>query len=97
MVFLLLRLPIIMLVKISMCVQLDLFSGAPMVEPIEALSESEFQEMAQRADIAAEVVNYDPCRKCRYYGLCDSDGCAMKGFRLDSKVAPRGYSYKYGF
>lgn len=80
-----------------MCVQFDLFSSNSLQEPIEALSESEFQEMVQRADIADAVVNYDPCRKCRYYGLCDSDECAMKGFRLDSKVAQRGYSYKYGF
>ncbi len=80
-----------------MCVQLDLFSGSYQVETIEALSESEFQEMVLRADIADAVVNYDPCRKCRYYGLCDSDECAMKGFRLDGKVAPGSYSYKYGF
>lgn len=86
-----------MLIMVSMCVQLDLFSGVVKVEPFEALSESEFQEMVQRADIADAVVNYDPCRKCRYYGLCDSDECAMKGFRLDGKVAPRGYSFKYGF
>lgn len=80
-----------------MCVQVDLFSGAPMVEPFEALSESEFQEMAQRADIVDVVACCDPCIKCRYNGLCDSDECAMKGFRLDSKKAPKGYSYVYGF
>lgn len=68
-----------------MCVQLDLFSGAPMVEPFEALSESEFQEMAQRQGIADAVVSYDPCPKCPYFGLCDEDDCAMKGFRLDSR------------
>ena len=70
-----------------MCVKLDLFSGRSMQEPIEFLSESEFQEMAQRADIADVVVSYDPCPKCRYFGLCDSDDCAMHGFRLDSKVS----------
>lgn len=80
-----------------MCVQLDLFSGVSLQEPIEALSESEFQEMAKRADIADVVVNHDPCCKCRYSGLCDSDNCAMKGFSLDSKKAPKGYSYVYGF
>lgn len=80
-----------------MGVQLDLFSGHSLQEPIEVLSENEFQEMVQRADIADAVVNYDPCRKCRYYGLCDSDECAMKGFRLDRKEVTRGYSYKYGF
>lgn len=68
-----------------MCVQLDLFSGRSLQEPIEALTESEFQEMAQRQGIAEEVINYDPCRKCRYFGLCDSDECAMKSFKLDSK------------
>lgn len=82
---------------LSMCVQLNLFNGVSMQEHIEALTESEFQEMVKRADIADAVVDYDPCSKCRYYGLCDSDECAMKGFRLDSKVAPKGFSYKYGF
>lgn len=80
-----------------MCVQLNLFNDVSLQEPIEALSESEFQEMAKRQGIDEEVVNYDPCPKCRYYGLCDSDGCAMKGYRLDRKKYPRGYSYKYGF
>lgn len=80
-----------------MCVQLDLFSGVSLQEPFEALSESEFQEMAKRADIADVVVNHDPCCRCRYYGLCDSDECAMKGFSLDSKKSPKGYSYVYGF
>ena len=80
-----------------MSVQLDMFSGVSLQEPIEALSESEFQEMAKRADIADVVVNHDPCCKCRYSGLCDSNECAMKGFSLDSKKAPKGYSYVYGF
>lgn len=96
-VFRLLKFLIISNSDSGMCVQVDLFSGASLQEPIEALTESEFQEMVKRADIADAVVNYDPCRKCRYVGLCDSDECAMKGFRLDSKIAPRGYSYKYGF
>lgn len=81
----------------GMCVQLDMFTGVSLQEPIEALTESEYLEMVKRADIADVVVNHDPCSKCRYYGLCDSDECAMKGFSLDSKVAPKGYSYKYGF
>ena len=80
-----------------MCVQLDLFSGVSLQEPIEALSESEFKEMAKRADIEDVVISYDPCSKCRYAGLCDSDNCAMHGFSLDSKKAPKGYSYVYGF
>ena len=80
-----------------MCVQLDLFSGVSLSEPIEALSESEYLEMVKRADIADAVTNYNPCRKCRYSGLCDSDDCAMHSFSLDSKVAPKHYSYKYGF
>ena len=94
--FILLLLNILINVSL-MCVQLDLFSGVSLQEPLEVLAESEFQEMAQRAGIEDEVVNYDPCRKCRYNGLCDSDECAMKGFRLDSKVAPKGFSYRYGF
>lgn len=95
--YLLLRLLIITLVANSMCVQLDLFSGVSLQEPIEALSESEFREMAHRADITDVVVNRDPCRRCRYYGLCDSDECAMKGFALDSKVKPKSIMYKEGF
>lgn len=81
----------------SMCVQLDLFSGNSLQEPIGALSENEFREMAQRQGIYEEVVDYNPCSKCRYNGLCDSDECAMKGFALDSKVPAKGYSWKYGF
>ena len=80
-----------------MCVQLSLFDGVSLQEPIEVLSESEFREMAQRADIAEVVVSYDPCPLCQYYGLCDSDECAMKGFQLDSKVATRSVRYKEGF
>lgn len=80
-----------------MLVQLDLFSSNSLQEPIGALSEDEFQEMAQRADIVDAVVDYNPCSKCRYNGLCDSDECAMKGFSLDSKVPAKGYSWKYGF
>lgn len=80
-----------------MSVQMNMFSSVSLQEPIEALSESEFNEMVKRADIEDAVVNYNPCRKCRYAGLCDSDDCAMHGFGLDSKKAPKGYSYKYGF
>lgn len=80
-----------------MCVQLDLFSNVSLQEPIEALSENEFQEMVKRADIADAVYNRNPCSKCRYAGLCDSDDCAMHGFSLDSRKAPKGYSYKFGF
>lgn len=80
-----------------MCVQLNMFNNVSLQEPIEALSESEFNEMVKRADIADAVYNRNPCSKCRYAGLCDSDDCAMHGFSLDSKVALKGYSYKYGF
>lgn len=80
-----------------MCVQLDLFSGHSLQEPIEVLSESEFQEMAQRADIADEVINYDPCRKCRYSGLCDSDECAMKGFKLDTNRRYKMSFYEWSY
>lgn len=97
MVLLLLKYQIILFMVDSMCVQLDLFSGVSLQEPIGALSESEFREIAQRADIVDAVVDYNPCSKCRYNGLCDSDECAMKGFSLDSKVPAKGYSWKYGF
>ncbi len=30
----------------------------------------------------------DPCVQCRYCGLCDGDGCAMKCFSLDMRHAP---------
>lgn len=80
-----------------MSVQLDLFSGNSLQEPIRAFSENEFREMAQRQGIDEEVFDYNPCSKCKYNGLCDSDECAMKGFKLDSKVPAKGYSWKYGF
>ena len=69
-----------------MCVQLDLFSGVSLQEPLEVLTEDTFIEMAKRADIADAVVSYDPCPHCKYFGMCDSDECAMLGFRIDSKV-----------
>lgn len=75
-----------------MCVQLDLFSGRSLQEPVEVLAESEFQEMVKRADIADAVVDYNPCRKCKYNGLCDSDECAMKCYRLDSKNSIRKFN-----
>ncbi len=81
----------------GMCVQLDLFSGVSLQEPIEALTESEYLEMVKRADIADAVVGRDPCSSCGYSGLCDSDECAMKCNRLDSRKAPKGYSRVYGF
>lgn len=80
-----------------MCVQLNLFNSVSLQEPLEALSESEFNEMVKRADIVDAVYGNNPCSKCRYSGLCDSDECAMKGFSLDSKKAPKGFSYVYGF
>lgn len=64
--------------KISMCVQLDLFSGVSQVEPFEALSEGEFQEMAQRAYIVEEVVYSGPCRLCPQNYLCDGDICSYE-------------------
>lgn len=61
-----------------MCVQLDLFSGQSVVEPFEALSESEFREMAQRQGIAEEAVYIDLCRKCPQNYLCDGDICSYQ-------------------
>lgn len=80
-----------------MCVQVNLFSGHPLQEPIGALSENEFQDMAQRQGIADAVIDYNPCPKCRYFGLCDPDDCAIHGFRLDSKKSPINKSWYYGF
>ena len=73
-----------------MCVQLDLFSDVSLQEPLEVLSEDEYKEMVKRADIADAVVSFDPCPKCPYFGMCDSDECAMHGFRLDSKKPLKG-------
>lgn len=77
-----------------MCVQLNLFNDISLQEPIEALSESEFNEMVMRADIADAVYGHNPCSKCRYSGICDSDDCAMHGFRLDSKVSLKHKRYE---
>ena len=73
-----------------MCVQLDLFSGVSLQEPFVTLTEDKYQEMVKRADIADAVVSFDPCPKCPYFGLCDADGCAMHGFRLDSRKPLKG-------
>ena len=81
--FLLLKLLIMTLVTNSMCVQLDLFSGASLQEPVEFLAESEFREMAHRAGIENEVVYSGPCRKCPQNYLCDGDICSYQaiGFK----------------
>lgn len=69
--------------RYGMCVQLDLFNGASLQEPIKALTESEFQEMAQRQGIAEEVIYSGPCRKCPQNYLCDGDICSYQaiGFK----------------
>lgn len=61
-----------------MAVQLDLFSGVSLQEPIGALSEKEFREMAQRQGIAEEIVYSGPCRKCPQNYLCDGDICTYQ-------------------
>lgn len=61
-----------------MCVQLDLFSGASLKEPLEVLSENEFQEMAQRQGITEEVIYSGPCRLCPQNYLCDGDICSYQ-------------------
>ena len=55
-----------------------------MREPVEVLSESEYQEMAQRAGIADAVACCDPCVNCIYKGLCDSGECAAICSELDN-------------
>ncbi|MBR0341914.1 MAG: hypothetical protein IJH64_06665 [Oscillospiraceae bacterium] len=80
-----------------MCIQLDLFSDVSLQEPIEVLAEDAFSEMAKRQDIGEEVFGKDPCKGCRYQGLCDSDECALKLYRLDSKNSTEYKSWKYGF
>lgn len=36
----------------------------------------------------------DPCVKCRYRGLCDSEECAMKCYPLDMNHAPKDRGWK---
>lgn len=40
------------------------------------------------AAFAAGRYPQDPCIKCRYRGMCDSDDCAMHNFKLDVNVSP---------
>lgn len=78
-----------------MYVQLDLFGGVSLQEPIEVLTEDTYQEMVKRADIADAVISFDPCPKCPYFSLCDADGCAMHGFKLDSRKPLKGTYYDW--
>ena len=78
-----------------MCVQLDLFSGVSLQEPFEALTEDTYLEMVKRSGIADAVINFDPCPKCCYFGLCDSDDCAMHGFKLDSRKPLKSTYYEW--
>lgn len=61
-----------------MCKQLDLFGSVSLQEPIGALTEEEFREMAHRADITEEVIYSGPCRKCPQNYLCDGDICTYQ-------------------
>lgn len=40
------------------------------------------------AAFAAGRYPENPCVKCRYRGMCDSDDCAMHNFDLDVNVSP---------
>lgn len=42
-----------------------------------------FADMCRRADLGFMLDMFDPCLSCPYNGLCDSDECAVKCFRLD--------------
>lgn len=47
------------------------------------------------ACLGSEWENHlDPCVQCRYRGLCDSDDCAMKCYRLDMNHAPTAREWK---
>ena len=80
-----------------MAVQLDLFTGVSLQVPFEVLDEESFVEMAKRQDVSEVVFDIDPCKGCRYQGLCDSDECALKLYRLDSRKSTKNKSWKYGF
>ena len=80
-----------------MAVQLDLFTDVSLRVPFEVLDEESFVEMAKRQGFVEEVVIIDPCKGCRYQGLCDSDECALKLYRLDSKESTDYKSWDYGF
>lgn len=80
-----------------MAVQLDLFQGVSLQVPIEVLDEETFVEMAKRQDIEEVIVGKDPCKGCRYQGLCDSDECGQKLYRLDTKKSIINKSWRYGF
>ena len=73
-----------------MAVQLDLFTGVCTYYTESMVGANEYDEMAERQGIASEIVDFNPCRKCRYQGICDEDECTMKGYRLDSKKPLKG-------
>ena len=83
MVYLLSLFLIIQYIASSMCVQLDLFSGVSLQEPFEALTESEFQEMAKRQGIHEEDVFGGPCRKLPQNYLCDGDICSYQALEFE--------------
>lgn len=80
-----------------MAIQLDLFEGVCTYYPQGMVGARDYDEMAERQGILSEIVNFNPCSKCRYNGICDEDECAMKEYKLDSKKSTINKSWKYGF
>lgn len=60
-------------------VQLDLFTGREVAPSFEGARD--YEDAAMRAGILDLILN--PCAKCSYCGICDSDDCAMHLFDLD--------------
>lgn len=72
-----------------MVIQLDLFNSQPLAEPLGALSQSEFNEMVARQDLAEVIYSKGYCDKCYLHDFCDNDDCGRHGFSLYSNRKPR--------
>lgn len=59
--------------------------GRPLAA-LEVMTHNEFVAALHRQDLDGLML--DPCKRCRYRGICDSDECAMHGYELDSNNPP---------
>lgn len=56
---------------------------------LDLSDEEDFSQACLRAGFARSDIMANPCRRCPFEGLCDSDGCAALLFNTD--VASREY------
>lgn len=72
-------------------------ASAPSVSVLSEPAPPQVVEVIARLG-ASRAQIFDPCVRCRYFGLCDSDECAMLIDPIDMPHAPTANGWRhYGF